>query len=391
MFNLKKLRSKSLALRTVDQALRSVMLLLIVLDKLEVDLKGRLREGELLMNDELETVVDACSYELSEVRMWPSLVSVPASKKIVKMREHVRMRSGIKPHKQVQNKTRTIRLLYIREYLEWLAETTLLRLPPGSAEHHHLLMHRDVVRNLFIEQAPSSGTLNTAGQRKGLEPSVRTRLLEVIDIDHPDNRWRRSSRERNRLLIRWYYQTGVRRAELLGVKIADINFQQAEVLIARRPVDMEDTRSEKPDAKTRDRVMPLARTLVKDTHDYVAKTRRRTGRARSHPFLFVATGTGNPLTLSAVNAVFAALRRKVPGIPDDFSPHVLRHTWNDRFSEHSDKERFEPVEEKKMRSNLMGWSETSSTAETYTRCHVRRKSRAASLAMQESAVGEVKI
>lgn len=391
MFNLFMLRARGLAHRTVDQALRSVMLLLTVFDKCEVDLERCLRERVSLKDYELEAVFDACSYELSEIQKWQSLKLVAGAKSIVRISEHARMRSGIKPLKQVQEQTRTIRLLYIRKYLEWLVETKQFEFPIDSVEYHHLLTQKNVIKKFFSERTPSSGSRNTLDQRSGLEPSVRARLLEVIEIDHPENPWGRCVRERNRLIVLWYYHTGVRRAELLGVKVADINFQQAEVLIARRPIDVEDSRRDKPDAKTRDRVLPIARTLAKDTHDYVVKARRRTGRARSHPFLLVATGSGSPLTLSAVNAVFAALRRKVPGIPDDFCPHVLRHTWNDRFSELSDKERLEPAEEKKMRSNLMGWSETSSTAETYTRRHVRRKARKASLAMQDGALGDIEI
>jgi integrase len=92
--------------------------------------------------------------------------------------------------------------------------------------------------------------------------------------------------------------------------------------------------------------------------------------------------------LSALNKVFVVLRRKCPDLPDDLSPHVIRHTWNDHFSEIMDRRRVSEETEKKMRSRLMGWSETSGTAAAYTRRHVQRKAREASLALQKKLKGE---
>lgn len=88
------------------------------------------------------------------------------------------------------------------------------------------------------------------------------------------------------------------------------------------------------------------------------------------------------MTFSALNKVFAVLRRECPDLPEDLSPHVLRHTWNDRFSALMDKQNVSEEAEKRMRSRLMGWSETSGTAAVYTRRHVQRKASEAALALQ---------
>ena len=65
---------------------------------------------------------------------------------------------------------------------------------------------------------------------------------------------------------------------------------------------------------------------------------------------------------------------------------VLRHTWNDFYSEEMDKNRVGEEQEKKTRSYLMGWSETSGTAATYTRRHIRKKAQAASLQLQKNLI-----
>lgn len=88
------------------------------------------------------------------------------------------------------------------------------------------------------------------------------------------------------------------------------------------------------------------------------------------------------MSLSAMNDVFEGLRKAFPGEFPNLQPHVLRHTWNDKFSEAMDKAGVTPDDEQQMRAFLMGWSPTSQTAHTYTRRHTRRKARAVSLAMQ---------
>ncbi|EJM8830235.1 site-specific integrase, partial [Pseudomonas aeruginosa] len=95
-----------------------------------------------------------------------------------------------------------------------------------------------------------------------------------------------------------------------------------------------------------------------------------------------AMGTGAPLSLSAVNVIFAELRNAFNGEFDAVTPHVLRHTWNDRFSDVMDKLKVSEAEEERMRSFLMGWAPTSKTSASYTRRHIRLKAQQVSLAMQ---------
>ena len=71
---------------------------------------------------------------------------------------------------------------------------------------------------------------------------------------------------------------------------------------------------------------------------------------------------------------------------DTPSTPSLCHTWNDSFSEEMDKNRVGEEQEKKARSYLMGWSETSGTAATYTRRHIRKRAQAASLQLQKNVI-----
>ena len=70
--------------------------------------------------------------------------------------------------------------------------------------------------------------------------------------------------------------------------------------------------------------------------------------------------------------------------------HLLRHTWNDNFSNFIDEQarlpggvKLNSADEEKIRSQEMGWQEGSGTSASYNRRHIERKGQEASLKMQE--------
>lgn len=383
LYALTELRARNRSAATIQQALRSIMVLYIVLERLGIDLADRLSQGKLLEAGEIEEIVRACRLPL------PAFTSEEAAQplrrsKVVSL-ERVRMRSPAEIA-DVDPGTAAIRLHYIRGYLKWRVDTQLLKLSgrEHGAAYAQLKSTADVVHRAFEERTPASRSRNQMGQRQGMSEEALARVLEVIKPDSPDNPWKgEHARARNALIVRWFIDLGLRRGELLGVKIPNINFQGNEVLIERRADDPEDPRINQPNTKTYDRLLALSDELTRLTHRYITGHRRANEGSRRHTFLFVAVATGAPLTLSSLNKVFVVLRRKCSDLPDDLSPHVFRHTWNDQFSEIMDQQGVSEETEKKMRSRLMGWSETSGTAAIYTRRHVQRKAREVSLAMQK--------
>jgi integrase len=149
-----------------------------------------------------------------------------------------------------------------------------------------------------------------------------------------------------------------------------------------RQIDATDPRKVQPNVKTRAREIPLSQLLQDKTNAYVVKYRSALQAARKHRFLFIASDSGAPLSIPSFAKIFNVLRAKNPALPRNLFAHLLRHTWNDRFSEEMDKRGVSEETEKKTRSYLMGWSETSGSAATYTRRHVRKKAQEASLRMQ---------
>lgn len=382
LYALTELRATNKAVNTLRQALRAIQLLQLVLQELDVDLSARLAGGQSLALAEVEAVARAASLTMDELADEDE---APSPMNVFRL-EAARARDQARTFDEVAPGTKSIRLHYIRHYLDWLAKSTLLRLDPVKPVFGALRMSSQVVSATLRERMPGTGSRNTENAREGLAPDELARVKQVIAVDSTENPWKgRHNRVRNNLMVRWYQLVGVRRAELLNVRVSDINFQRCEVLVARRPDAPDDPRKEQPLVKTADRSFPVDPELLADTHNYIRTQRRSLPGARKHGYLFVAYPTGRPLSLSAVNLVFQQLRTR-DGLPNTLSPHVVRHSWNDAFSDYADKEGLSPEVERKTRARAMGWSETSETAAKYTRRHTRRKSRESLIQMQEKLV-----
>jgi integrase len=383
VWSLTELRARNRSSSTLQQALRAVMVLNLVLDRLGVNLDSRFDQGRLVDLGEVEEITRQCRLSLQDLAGEELLQSRPVSAKVVSL-EKARMRAPSAPQSDpVDPNTLAIRIRYIRDYLKWRAKVRLLKMGPKHELYIGLKATADAVDSTLTARIPASSGRNSLGQREGLSPEALAALLRIIHPACPDNPWKSEHlRERNALAVYWLLFLGVRRGELLGVRITDIDFRAHEALIARRADSPDDPRKDQPNTKTSDRLLPLDESVATATRQYILGARRKITGARKHEFLMVAEKTGAPLTLGALNKVFETLRDHCPELPRNFNAHVLRHTWNDLFSELMTKQQVPDAVEKKLRSHLMGWSENSTSAATYLRRFVREQARKASIALQ---------
>jgi integrase len=382
VFAITELRAQNRASATIQQALRAVMVLYRVFDRLKIDLDERLGEARLLELGEIEELVRWCRLPLEAFTEQQERPEPPA--RIVSL-EKVRMKSVASGPAEIDPNTVAVRIHYIRHYLKWLADGHMLKSGRNRADPtlSNLRINSEIVLRSLDERIPPSLGRSDVGQRQGMSETELATLIDVIQPGSPENPWKgQHAKERNALIVRWLLGLGIRRGELLGVRVPDVDFQANEVLIARRADDLDDPRANEPNTKTRDRLLSLEEDLAVLTRRYVTGVRRHIAGARKHDYLFVANGTGVPLSLSGLNKIFVVLRTKCPNLPDDLSAHVFRHTWNDEFSDLMDERQVSEETEKKMRSRLMGWSPTSGTAAVYTRRHTKKKADEASLALQ---------
>ena len=382
LYVLSEIRATNRASSTIDHVLRSIMVLHLYLDSARIDIERRFQEGWVFSLGELDELVRHCRWSVAEQLRVRGTFSFRQPVRIGSA-EAVRLFQRQLEPTEVAGHTAANRVRAIRDYLDWLVRYRLARYSPSSAEGVRLWDDWKRCKAALDARVPRHKGRNTIGRREGLPPEVVSRLLSVTSPESSENPWKGDDTSiRNSLMIRWLLALGLRRGELLNVKITDINFQSEEVLVVRRADDPEDSRKNQPKVKTRDRKLPLSSHLCAMTHDYITKSRRLISGAKRHPFLFIAMGTGAPLSLSSVNKLFVELREAFPNEFVGVTPHVLRHTWNDRFSETMDKKKVPEPEEEQMRSYNMGWSPTSKTALSYTRRHVRLKAQQVSLQMQ---------
>lgn len=383
-FAVVELRPRHLAANTIEQALRSVMVLKLALEHLEIDLDARVDQGKTLTVGEVDAIAHACQLPLARLDEMAAATrhrthSVAA--KVVSL-ERARMKGKARSVEANSASTVGVRIYYAAEYLSWYFKRKKVPLDLHDPRRRVLENAEDDVVSALKERAPPHGRSNL-GKPEGLTKAEMDMLLEVSEPDSPRNPWTTLFiRIRNALLVRLMVKTGIRKGELGGIYVSDVDFRRGSLLIARRP-DAPDPRKKKPNAKTRDRVIPLGQDLLRMAQDYVLNHRRSILGARRHEFLFVAEDTGAPLSLSAIDLVFIDLRTKCPDMPAKLHPHLMRHTFNERLSEEADSKGWSDEEERKVRIELNGWSERSKTASVYTRRRVREKAREASLGLQK--------
>lgn len=381
LYILTEMRARNRAANTIEQALRAIKILYLYGHAAGIDVEQRIRTGAMLTIPEIDGLATAVRKPIDQLETVKlSTTGQPA--KVISL-ETARARMKAPAMASVDPSTAAIRMRYIEQYLAWLSLTHLSRLGARS----DLRLPYEAARNTMLQaihaRTPKGRDEST---REGLPEATIAEILRITAVDCPDNPWRQLEiRHRNRLIVLMLHGLGLRAGELLALKVDDIDWRQNKVTVTRRPDDPDDPRVDHPRVKTRGRRLPLPADLVKDLHHYVVNIRGQRGEAAFHPFLFAESDRGRPLSMSALTKIFGAL-----GTASDvlvgLSPHLLRHSWNDRFSELMDKKRVSEAEEVKMRAYLMGWSETSGTAAAYTRRHTREAAMKVSRELQEGLV-----
>lgn len=377
-------------LNTQRQVLSAIQFLYEWSRRNQIDLEERFRLGYFL--------------ELREVEMLCADIQIPfrdyihdpfafretdqPAQRIKKIGRLHRPRSKTSKRFYNDHTTTSIKLSYMKNYVDWLAAETIGRSSSRSREYTSMQAARTEMIKWLKERIPSPGKSRL---KIGLTPKQRTRLLAVIEPDHPENPFKgKFARERNRLLILFLDHLGLRRSEALLLKLNCIDIyptqgsREGSVDILEHPNDPEDTRRNRPQLKTAERSLPIGSKLCRLLRDFIARHRGKLYRARRHGYLFVSRN-GESLSLSSLDDIFDKLST-VEGVPDDFSSHVLRYTWNDRYSEYVESKvtsgEWTIKDEEQTRRMHQGWSLDSKMPERYSRRFLEKKSREASLHLQ---------
>lgn len=217
--------------------------------------------------------------------------------------------------------------------------------------------------NYFSSLAPKVSNKGDQDAPEGLAHNERDILLELIKPEHPDNPFRNDFlKHRNQLIYEILLSTGMRRSELRYLKIEDINYTTHKIKIRV--------------SKTIEREVKCSSETCEFFHNYITKYLNKIPfKSKKHGYLFT-TETGQHLSNDAINLMFRTLRHRA-NLSTRITPHTMRRTWNDVFSEMLDSlpknQKPNKEIEKQIRNRLMGWSSISEMSNQYARRSTREK------------------
>lgn len=253
------------------------------------------------------------------------------------------------------------RITVYAEYFEFIAKN-ILRQRPSFATYLDIIEN---TKKAILRQKKRSGrTKNKINDpnRKAPPPEVFYYLMEIIEPSNVHNPYTLSVRQRNYLLFKILYETGLRAGEVLQLKVSDINFAQCEIMVRARHDDPEDIfRIDEPNAKTLERDIPISESLRDQIREYVLNERRFIPNTQKHSFLFVSykgLTKGHPLSSIQFSRIVEKISVneelaqfiKTNGILVNrrVTRHGFRHNFNNKLSKAIDKNNKDAINEGRM-------------------------------------------
>jgi integrase/recombinase XerC len=160
------------------------------------------------------------------------------------------------------------------------------------------------------------GFINLNPMHKVVAIKTSKRLPETVEKQHLETLFNEIpfpndyTGTRNRIILELLYQTGIRRSELLGLKLQDVDFEQYRIKVLGK--------------RNKERLIPIGKGLVTLLEGYVEKRNERFAGTLEKAFLL--TDRGLPAYEALVYNVVHKYLSLVTSI-DQRSPHVLRHSF----------------------------------------------------------------
>lgn len=356
------LRSRSLAANSIVNALGAIKALSAWEARVGINLVSLFSQGELLGEERVRDLSDFLQL---------AFTSAPRETRVVQI---------VRRPQAVDSSVHHFRITIVADYLEFLAR----RLCSHSRSEKEIKSMAALMKANRPSKPRKSVSERDDRHLDDVVIDVLERALKPGSDGNPVKDY--SIQVRNALMFMILRLTGIRRGELLNLKVNDIDFGKNTLRVVRRPDSKSDARPHQPTAKTRQRTIPIAQELMANIHDYVLSHRNKLPEAKRHGYLFVShksgPAQGRPLSISAFQKWMSSVASIVPDA--GIRAHALRHHWNFVFSRHCDSLEMSAEKEEKIRSYLMGWQETSGTARIYNRRHIKNKAAESVLAIQNN-------
>jgi len=217
------------------------------------------------------------------------------------------------------------RLEAVRDYLKFLYDKL------GDEATRDAAVN-DVERrfNRKIKAAKPAWKKRKNEEMKGLDNQERARLLEVMHPESSESPFaNKALRLRNYVILLLGLELGMRRSEMLLIKLGDIHWHSGQLSIVNLEDEKIDPRALAPQFKTHERMLQMSDDLIWALQEYVDTHRIMTkgpSEAKKHPFLLVShrRNEGKPLSIKALDGIFPRVGKVAPDL-DHIHPHILRH------------------------------------------------------------------
>lgn len=217
------------------------------------------------------------------------------------------------------------RIEHVRDYLNFLYEKL------GDQSSRESACDDLVGRiNRKIKAAKPSWKKRKLQDMKGLNQKQRDRLLEVMHPDSSENPFANTALKlRNYIVLLLGLDFGLRRSEMLLVKINDIHWHNKKISIINLENEKIDKRPKAPQFKTHEREWVMNDDLEWALKEYVENHRIAQGglsEAKTHPFVLVShrRNEGRALSMNALDGVLNRVGVVFPEL-SDVHLHYLRH------------------------------------------------------------------
>jgi len=232
---------------------------------------------------------------------------------------------------RVSNQVLNLRLSTCRAFFSWLAREVIARCPSDDAKTLRIASQHAAVDE-WLAQASVRQPVIGSPRSKALSTAQQTTLIEHLLPTGTGLGASPVIRFRNFVAIALMLTCGLRRGELLSLRVEDISFGAiSSVRVTRRIVDKNDPRRPRPRIKRKTRVLELDANLASYVDQYIMICREQLVEKAKYdtPYLIVSD-EGDPLSISRLYALFVELKTQFGAfLPENFSPHSLRHTFSE--------------------------------------------------------------
>lgn len=165
--------------------------------------------------------------------------------------------------------------------------------------------YKFLLQSLQIEKNPFALHVPLKFQKKPIIPFTEKEINKVRDTAN-DNDFENI---RNKTIIELFYATGIRRTELINIKIEDIDLKQNNLKVLGK--------------RNKERLIPLIKSIVQTLNEYLVIREEINKENSNYLFLTLKGKKIYPeLAYRVINSYFSGSTSKVKK-----SPHILRHSF----------------------------------------------------------------